>query len=177
MTFTFLSDTHDIQKFPNKAAFDACDFSRASGALNTGNNYELTVLTGTNYYGCSKYGHCSERQKIEITAAADPPYNSYVPLPALENIHAYVATLAPFGLGSTVKGEFLAFASGTEVYPMVAVAGEFTGLEANLNNTQCLKAKNGCGIHIHSGQSCASTDLQARARSHIARIVLSAAPN
>ena len=98
------------------------------------------------------------------TAATPPPY---VPLPALENIHAYVATLAPFGSGSTAKGEFVAFASGTADFPMVAVAGEFTGLEANLNSTQCLKAKNGCGIHIHSGQSCASADLQARARPHI----------
>ena len=83
MTFKFTSPNHDVYEFPDKAAFDQCDFSGAVLLSNPNeDSYELTVLDGTNFYGCSKTMHCIGGQKIEITDSANSAGTATVGLAA-----------------------------------------------------------------------------------------------
>jgi len=71
----------------------------------------------------------------------------------------YVARIAALGDTSSVAGiVVVTTSSGTG---QLFYGGFLSGLEADLdeNNTDC-DAANGCGVHIHSGTSCASTDEQ-----------------
>jgi len=66
ITFTY-SSSHDVLEFPDKAAFDACDFSNAVLLGDTRDSPYEYVVNGTAYLGCSKGSHCSRSgQKIAI---------------------------------------------------------------------------------------------------------------
>merc|ERR1712178_545445 len=74
---------HNVYMFPDKAAFDACDFSKAamigdqSGTVfdipNTAGQHEGDI--DTLYFACQVTGHCAAGQKIAVS----------VKLPKFEN--------------------------------------------------------------------------------------------
>jgi hypothetical protein len=72
--------------------------------------------------------------------------------------HTYTASLVPLS-NSGVSGEIAIFVTSSG---LVGV-GSATGLEANLvaspSGVNCT-AKNGCGVHVHSGASCTSSSSQ-----------------
>jgi hypothetical protein len=55
------SGTHTVFKFPNRDAFDSCDFKGATQICGTSaSQCKITLKkTGKSYYGCSLSGHCS----------------------------------------------------------------------------------------------------------------------
>eukprot|EP00943_MAST-04B_sp_MAST-4B-sp1_P001695 g1695.t1 len=65
----------------------------------------------------------------------------------------YRATLSQLG-SSGVTGEITVF---TEKGKALFGAGTASGLEANINDNANCTAKNGCGVHVHSGKGCANT--------------------
>merc|ERR1719326_470666 len=69
--------SHDVWRFPDQAAFDACEFSGAEQlAANEDNPFTYTASTaGTFYFGC-KVGedgtHCNSPQKLKLTVNPAP---------------------------------------------------------------------------------------------------------
>lgn len=73
-----------------------------------------------------------------------------VPSPVSSTFRAEIAEFN----GSGVSGTVVTFEDGHAI----GFGGFLTGLEANLDAANCT-ALNGCGVQIHSGLSCESTDL------------------
>ena len=73
------SGLHDVWLLPNKAAYDACDFSQGKELASTNVNkytYE-TLATGTFYFACKVTGHCkSAAMKMVLTV---PPPSGPAP--------------------------------------------------------------------------------------------------
>lgn len=69
-------------------------------------------------------------------------------------IVAFQAKLVPLA-DNTVVGRTVVFADG----PKVAFAGTLTDAPANLTAPVCT-AKNGCGVHVHTGTDCTNTTTQ-----------------
>ena len=71
--FKWWGEKHDVWLLPNKAAYDACDFSRAKYLPPTYeksvNQYTYkTLAAGTFYFGCKVNGHCKFAQmKLALT--------------------------------------------------------------------------------------------------------------
>ena len=68
------SDTHDVWLLPNKAAYDACDFSEGKELAPTSVNkytYE-TLAAGTFYFACKVTGHCRFAMKLALTVSPAP---------------------------------------------------------------------------------------------------------
>ena len=65
------SFTHDVFKFPDKTAYDKCDFSKATKLAGTdGSPYTYKATSaGIVYFGCSiaNGGHCKAAQKLALT--------------------------------------------------------------------------------------------------------------
>ena len=64
------SSTHNVWLLPNKAAYDACDFSKGTELASTGvNEYTYKAsATGTVYFGCQVTGHCKfANHKLALT--------------------------------------------------------------------------------------------------------------
>ena len=62
--------THNVWLLPDKAAYDACDFSKGKELAPTGvNEYTYKALAaGTVYFACQVTGHCSHaQQKLTLT--------------------------------------------------------------------------------------------------------------
>ena len=69
------SGWHNVWKFPDKAAFDACDFSKAT-ELASGSQNPYTYKapsTGIVYFGCQvgRGGHCKANQKLALTVTGN----------------------------------------------------------------------------------------------------------
>ena len=64
------SGSHDVWLLPNKAAYDACDFSQGKELASTSvteYTYE-TLAAGTFYFSCKVEGHCKFAQmKLALT--------------------------------------------------------------------------------------------------------------
>jgi len=71
VTFTYTS-SHDVWKFDDSAAYEACDFRRATQIADRGDSpFTLNAPAGNSYYGCDVGSHCSSgNQKIELVAPA-----------------------------------------------------------------------------------------------------------
>ena len=69
------SDNHDVWLLPNKAAYDACDFSQGKELASTSVNeytYE-TLAAGTFYFTCKVTGHCQfGNMKLALTVTSPP---------------------------------------------------------------------------------------------------------
>ncbi len=65
------SEPHSVWEMPNKAAYDACDFSQGKELAPTSVNGEYTYkasATGTVYFACKVPGHCTHaQQKLVLT--------------------------------------------------------------------------------------------------------------
>ena len=70
------SGKHDLWLFPDKAAFDACDFSKATQLADNTQTDPYTYKAskvGTFYFGCNVGGgdmgmnHCKSPQKLALT--------------------------------------------------------------------------------------------------------------
>ena len=62
-------DQHTLWLMPNKAAYDACDFSQGIQLASTSVNeytYKASAL-GTFYFGCNIAGHCEYALKMALT--------------------------------------------------------------------------------------------------------------
>jgi hypothetical protein len=70
ITFTYTS-SHDVWQFDDFAAYEACDFRRATQVAGRGDSpYTVQAAAGNSYYGCDVGSHCSSgNQKIEIVGA------------------------------------------------------------------------------------------------------------
>ena len=69
VTFVF-STGHDLWQFADFAAYEACDFSRATQLADREDSpYTVVAPAGNSYYGCSVGSHCSGgNQKIELVS-------------------------------------------------------------------------------------------------------------
>ena len=76
---------------------------------------------------------------------------------AASGISTYRATIAalPNATVPNVSGTVVAFQDGTAI----GYGGFLEGLESDLYASTC-DAMNGCGVHVHEGTSCESTDTQ-----------------
>ena len=93
------SDQHNVYVMPNKAAYDACDFSQATELASTSVN-EFTYKAsgaGTFYFGCQVAGHCAyANQKLALTVTPPPtPAPTTTPAPGwlVMNLFCYVIWL------------------------------------------------------------------------------------
>jgi len=70
ITFTYTT-SHDVWQFDDFAAYEACDFRRATQVADRGDSpFTLQAAAGNSYYGCDVGSHCSSgNQKIEIVGA------------------------------------------------------------------------------------------------------------
>ena len=71
------SELHNVWLMPNKAAYDACDFSQARElAPKSVNEYTYKASApGTFYFGCKITGHCkfaAHKMALTVTASAAP---------------------------------------------------------------------------------------------------------
>ena len=69
------SGVHDVWRFPDEAAMDACDFSEAEELASTDSNSYVVDSNsyGSIYLGCSVSDHCSVgNQKLTLTYAEAP---------------------------------------------------------------------------------------------------------
>ena len=68
----------------------------------------------------------------------------------------YIAEIKPFpGTSDSVSGKVVVFSMGDET--SVAYGGFVSNLENGLEASTCTAA-NGCGVHLHEGKSCETTD-------------------
>ena len=78
---------------------------------------------------------------------------------AANNYVVYKATITPIpGVDTSVSGSVVVFADRMDG-TTVGYGGHVTGLQANLDATNC-PATNGCGVHIHSGMGCEDSAAQ-----------------
>merc|ERR1719446_782069 len=63
------SGYHNVYQLPDKAAFDSCDFSKATKlASSNGSPYTYKASSaGTVYFACEVGGHCRFNQKLALT--------------------------------------------------------------------------------------------------------------
>ena len=65
------TQTHNVWLMPNKAAYDACDFSQGKELAPSSANGEYTYkasAAGTVYFACKVPGHCKfAQQKLVLT--------------------------------------------------------------------------------------------------------------
>ena len=70
VVFAWSSSTHSVAQFPDKAAYDACDFSGATTLVSSrsGANFVMGPTTGaaTFYIGCGVGSHCNAGQKVAL---------------------------------------------------------------------------------------------------------------
>ena len=69
------SELHDVWLLPNKAAYDACDFSQGKELASTNVNkytYE-TLAAGTFYFGCKVTAHCAYAAMKLVLTVTPPP--------------------------------------------------------------------------------------------------------
>ena len=66
------TDQHNVWLMPNKAAYDACDFSQATElASDSENDYTYKASTpGTFYFGCQITSHCRYAHKMALTVTS-----------------------------------------------------------------------------------------------------------
>ena len=90
------SGTHNIWLMPNKAAYDACDFSQATELASISvNEYTYKAsAAGTIYFGCQVTGHCSfANHKMTLTVTAAPtttPAQTTTPATGWRFVSAFV---------------------------------------------------------------------------------------
>merc|ERR1719213_738515 len=67
---------HNVYKLPDKQAFDACDFSKATklASYDEGPYTYKASSAGIVYFACEVGGHCSFRQKLALTVTARPTW-------------------------------------------------------------------------------------------------------
>ena len=58
LTFVFPGETHNVYQFPNRAAYNYCDFSNATEVSDSG-PVSINVTEGITYFGCSIGSHCT----------------------------------------------------------------------------------------------------------------------
>merc|ERR1712037_892142 len=61
---------HNVYQLPDKNAFDACDFSKATKLASQGPYTYKASSAGIVYFACEVGGHCSFRQKLALTVTA-----------------------------------------------------------------------------------------------------------
>lgn len=81
LTFTWPGG-HNVWKFPNKAAFDKCDFSSASQISGGGRSPASFTVQSTTYFACQVGSHCKYGQKLAAIVAAGVP-KPHVPSPVM----------------------------------------------------------------------------------------------
>ena len=60
---------HNVYIFPSKAAFDSCNFDKAT-KLGTTSPYTYKASSpGVFYFGCEVGSHCKDKQKLALTVA------------------------------------------------------------------------------------------------------------
>merc|ERR1740115_538978 len=67
-TYTFeWTGNHDVKKFPDKASYDACDFSKAVliGATSP-QTVNFPAADKMEFYACSIGSHCTNNQKVML---------------------------------------------------------------------------------------------------------------
>ena len=96
---------------------------------------------------------------MKLLASLALASNLFVSTQAASRYAVYKATIAPIpGVDTEVSGSVVVFAD-TEDGTTVGYGGHVTGLQADLNATEC-PATNGCGVHIHSGMGCEDSTAQ-----------------
>lgn len=66
LTFDWNGTFHNVYQFPNKTAYNDCDFTNATKIGTTG-PVTINVTEGLTYYGCSVGVHCSTHgQKVVV---------------------------------------------------------------------------------------------------------------
>jgi Plastocyanin-like domain len=58
LTFDFEGAIHDVYQFPDKAAYNDCDFSNATEVSDVG-PVSINVTEGVTYFGCAVGNHCT----------------------------------------------------------------------------------------------------------------------
>jgi Plastocyanin-like domain len=58
LTFDFKGAIHDVYQFPDKAAYNDCDFSNATEVSDVG-PVTINVTEGVTYFGCAVGNHCT----------------------------------------------------------------------------------------------------------------------
>ena len=58
LTFDFEGAIHDVYQFPDKAAYNDCDFSDATEVSDVG-PVTVNVTEGITYFGCAVGNHCT----------------------------------------------------------------------------------------------------------------------
>ena len=61
---------HNVWQFPDKAAFDSCNFIKAVEKSKTSPYTFTPTKPGTYYFGCEVGAHCKFEQKVAITITA-----------------------------------------------------------------------------------------------------------
>ena len=74
VTFEWIG-THNVWLLPDKAAYDACDFSQGKELASTSvNEYTHKALAaGTFYFGCKVTGYCKFAQMKLVLTVTPPP--------------------------------------------------------------------------------------------------------
>ena len=86
---------HTVNELPSEADYKACSFDNSVSSDQSGNTAVTFDKAGTRYFACAVGSHCSQGQKVAITAAA--PGDSPAPKPK-ENSAAAAAAAAMAGL-------------------------------------------------------------------------------
>lgn len=58
LTFNFEGAIHNVYQFPDKAAYNDCDFSNATEVSDVG-PVTINVTEGVTYFGCAVGNHCT----------------------------------------------------------------------------------------------------------------------
>ena len=79
VTFVY-SSSHDVWQFDDFAAYEACDFGRATNLAGRSDSpFTINAPAGNSYYGCDVGSHCSSgNQKIELVAPALKTVSMYL---------------------------------------------------------------------------------------------------
>ena len=99
---------HTVNELPSEADYKACSFDNSVSSDQSGNTAVTFDKAGTRYFACAAASHCSQGQKVAITAAA--PGDSPAPKPK-ENSAAAAAMAGlavKLALGLGVGGAVLA---------------------------------------------------------------------
>merc|ERR1719353_539548 len=127
---------HDVYMFPNKAAFDKCDFMYANNLGSKSPSIFSTSKAGTYYSGCTVYGHCENGQKLMLQVTAAPTKNIVQLALGSDDLSTLVTALKAGNLVGALqgKGPFTVFAPANAAFAKLPKATLASLLEPKNKN-------------------------------------------
>merc|ERR1719353_634607 len=127
---------HDVYMFPNKAAFDKCDFMYANNLGSKSPSIFSTSKAGTYYFGCTVYGHCENGQKLMLQVTAAPTKNIVQLALGSDDLSTLVTALKAGNLVTALqgKGPFTVFAPANAAFAKLPKATLASLLEPKNKN-------------------------------------------